>query len=154
MTDIALLWDNTAFAADLALQSGQLVTDDGLRTAIIISLFTDARAPDGVELPEANDDRRGWWGNAYAADGTLTEKGREIGSLLWLLRRSKITSQGVIRARGYARDALQWLLDDRVITTLDVVAEAQGQRLAIGIIISRPSGPARERFDFTWEASL
>lgn len=64
MTDIALAWDNALFAADLAIEGGRLVTDDGLRTAILISLFTDARANDDDPLPEPGADRRGWWGDA------------------------------------------------------------------------------------------
>lgn len=63
MTDIALHWDAVLNCADIALKNGALDTDDGLRTAILISLFTDARALDDDVLP-APEDRRGWWGDA------------------------------------------------------------------------------------------
>lgn len=162
MTDLALGWDVDRFAADLTLQAGQLALDDGLRTAILISLFSDARAPDGAELPEGGDDRRGWWGDDYpaaalAGSAGIASDGR-IGSTLWLLRRSKITAQAIEQARLAAYDALTWLLRDGIASAIAVEAEAQSadglpQRLAIAVMLERPTGPGRQRYDFTWEAS-
>jgi hypothetical protein len=40
-----------------------------------------------------------------------------------------------------------------VVKSLDVEVEAQGERLALGVILERPTGPGRQRFDFVWEAS-
>lgn len=148
MSDVALIWDADRFAADIVLDAGQLATDDGMRTAILISLFTDARAPDGAELPEPGADPRGWWGDAFAA-----EQDGEIGSTLWLLRRAKITPATVEQARQAAMRALAWLVRDGVASAVAVEAEAQGQRLAIGVSVDRPSGPGRQRWDFTWDAS-
>ena len=62
MTDIALSWDNAAWRADIGLARGDLATDDGLRTAVLISLFTDAPARDDDPLP-APGYRGGWWGD-------------------------------------------------------------------------------------------
>ena len=105
MTDIALLWDNDAFGADLAIAQGDLATDEGLRTAFIISLFTDARARDDDTLPQQGGDPRGWWGDALAED----DEG-PIGSRLWLLEREKKIGSVLIRARDYATEAVQWLV--------------------------------------------
>lgn len=148
MTDIALLWDAEAFAGDIAVREGAIVIDDGLRTAILISLFSDARAAADEPLPTAGGDRRGWWGDAFSAPGN------GLGSKLWLLARSKITPQVIARARDHARAALAWLIEDGVAKSIEVeaVALAPGT-LAIGVAIERPSGPGRQRFDFTWNAS-
>ncbi len=148
MTDLALLWNDALFGADLALVDGQLVTDDGLRTAVIISLFTDRRAGPDDELPEDGADRRGWWG-----DDIAEMPGDLIGSRLWLLRRAKFTSANINRARDYAREALAWLVEDGVAASVEV--EAAGIRpdtLAIGATIVRP-GSRNVRFDFTWDAT-
>lgn len=162
MTDLALGWNAESFAADLTLRAGQLALDDGLRTAILISLFSDARAPDGAELPEGGDDRRGWWGDDYPAPALAgsagTARDARIGSTLWLLRRSKITPQVIEQARQAAYDALAWLLRDGIASAVTVEAEAQAaeglpQRLAIAVTLERPTGPGRQRYDFTWEAS-
>lgn len=164
MTDIALVWNADAFAADLLLAGGQLATDAGMRTAILISLFSDARAADDEELPEAGGDRRGWWGDAYARDprpdaGTARDVNR-IGSLLWLLSRSKITARTLTQAKQACEDALAWLVRDGIASAVRVVVEAQarpGQQtpdlLAIAVEIDRPGGPNRQRHDFTWSAS-
>lgn len=148
MTDIALHWDNDAFSADLALAEGDLATDEGLRTAFIISLFTDARARSDDPLPSPGADPRGWWGDAYmdAEDGVL-------GSRLWLLDREKRLGSTLIRARDYAAEAVQWLIRAGVCSSIDVEVEAQGNALAIALYPTRPSGPARQRFDFLWEGS-
>ena len=165
MTDLALRWDPDRFAADLVLEGGALATDDGLRSAILISLFSDARAPDAAELPEAGGDRRGWWGDASSADtGNLLvahdDPRNFIGGLLWLLGRSKVTQAVIQRARQHASEALDWILRDGIASSIDVEVEAQftaageaPQRLAIGVNLTRPGGPDRQRFDFVWEAS-
>ncbi|MCW3835962.1 phage GP46 family protein [Sphingomonas canadensis] len=154
MTDIALIFDAAAWAADLALADGDLVTDDGLMTAIAISLFTDARARDDDPLP-AGADRRGWWGDAFndrAEDRT--------GSRLWLLDRGKLTPGIEIEARDIAREALAWLIEDQVVSALEVSAEVRrpspahpAGALAIIVQVARPSGPARMRFDAVWDAT-
>lgn len=149
MSDLALVWNPEEFAADIALDAGALRIDDGLRTAILISLFTDARAEADDELPDDGAERRGWWGDAFPAVA-----GDETGSRLWLLFRAKITTATINRARDYARAALAWIVEDGIAASVDVTVEAQDrQRLAIGVVLTRPTGPARERYDFVWEAS-
>ena len=64
----------------------------------------------------------------------------------------------VEQARRAALDALAWLIEDGVVSALDVEAEAQSeggmvQRLALGVWVERPAGPARQRYDFVWHAS-
>lgn len=152
MTDIAILWSNDSFSGDIAIEAGRLVTDDGLRTAIEISLFTDARAGEDDRLPDEGADPRGWWGNAYPAGETGP---RELGSKLWLLEREKLTAANVERGRVYAADALAWLKDAGIVSALTVRAAAIGrQMLAIAIEVDRPEGPSRQVYDFVWEASL
>ncbi len=147
MTDIGLLWDPRAGSADIAVADGQLVSDDGLKTAILISLFTDARARADDALP-APEDKRGWWGDAFAVD-----QDDVIGSRLWLLAREKMLPVVVSRAREYVVEATQWLIDDGITPTVVVMAEAQSpDLLAISVETMRPTGPGRQRFDFVWDA--
>lgn len=176
MTDLALVWNADTMAADLLLANGQLATDAGMRTAILISLFSDARAADDEPLPEPGGDRRGWWGDAYPREdrpdaGTARDANR-IGSLLWLLSRSKITARVISQAQQACQESLAWLVRDGIASAVRVFVEAQvrpnqnspssgavaGVRgapdlLAIAVEIDRPGGPNRQRHDFTWEAS-
>lgn len=154
MTDIALIWDEVLFAGDIAVEGGALATDDGLRTAIAISLFSDARADDDDALPEPGADRRGWWGDAFPAEADDLS---ELGSKFWLLARSKTTADTLRKAENYAQVALRWIVRDGIARAVAVTVERQvidgTERLAIGVALDRPTGPARERYDFTWEAS-
>jgi len=147
MTDLALRWNVNQLTADLAVANGSLATDAGLGSAIIVSLFTDRRAEPDDDLPAESADRRGWWGDvAPAVEGDL------IGSRLWELRRSKRTRAVLVQAREFAEEALAWLVEDKIAASVTVVTEVFGAAgIAIGVVITRPGGPGRQRFDFVWE---
>ncbi len=135
MTDLALAWDAGAYSADLAVDVAalDLATDDGLRSAVMVSLLTDRRV-DAEELPAGETRRRGWWGDTLASG--------EIGSRLWLLARSKRTPAVLRRAESYAAEALEWLVEDDVVERVDVRAEDRAGRLLIHIDIRRRGSPA------------
>ncbi|WP_211369165.1 phage GP46 family protein [Roseospira navarrensis] len=149
LTDAALIWDAEAGAADLALgPDGDLVADDGLRTAVIVSLFSDRRArPDDTmpdQRPDADQDRRGWWGDALPPTiGGRVFIGDRIGSRLWLLQREKITPETLARHRDAIREALAWMTDAAVglARSVDVQVERQGlNRVAARITITLHDG--------------
>ncbi|MHC8366304.1 phage GP46 family protein [Pseudomonas sp. ZT5P21] len=134
----------------LVLSGFDLARDDGLETAVIISLFTDRRAsPEQIPVELPQDDLRGYWGdisNATPSDQT--------GSLLWLLAREKQLPQVLGRAQQYCREALAWMIEDLVATRVEVTAEfiAQGWMLIL-VDIFRPTGsPVRYRFNYEWAA--
>lgn len=134
--------------ADYALAALGFAEDDGLETAVILSLFTDRRAEDDDTLP-SGDDRRGWWADAFpAAPGDL------IGSRLWLLHREKQIPQTLTRAREYAEEALAWLVDDGVAARVDVTAEVvRSGVLGLTVEIQRTgSTVAHYRFENFWGA--
>ena len=149
MADIGLVQDDLG-RWDIALDGYDLARDDGLETAVVISLFSDRRATVEqvpAELPK--DDLRGYWG-----DVRPQVEGDTTGSLLWLLSREKETASTLSRARQYAREGLQWMLDDRVATRIDVAASylRRGVML-LAIDIYRPGGKlARYRFEYEWAA--
>jgi phage gp46-like protein len=148
--DLALTFDGEILQGDLAVAGADLATDEGLRTAIVVSLFTDARARDDDELPAGADDRRGWWGDFLA-----TIEGDRIGSRLWLLSREKQVPEVLARADEYVREALAWLIEDRIARKVDVAVTAPVRgRLDIAITLTRPAGEtAFYRFDYVWERS-
>lgn len=148
MADLALRWDGAAAAADLAVLANDLVLDAGLQTAVLLSLFLDRRAEDGDELPAGETDRRGWW-----ADATPVVAGDRIGSRLWLLAREKETKATLERAQKYAREALKWLIEDRVAERLEVTAEfPRTGMLGLTVEVFRPrADPVTFRFDHTWD---
>lgn len=145
--DIASTFNPTTLTADYRVSGGALASDADLQTAVIISLFTDRRAQDDDALPDASASKRGWWGDALSSAG-------RIGSRLWLLGREKQTERTVNRAREYAQEALAWLVEAGVASSIDV----QAQTVRMGVLglfvqINRPQGQPSERlrFDVLWE---
>lgn len=147
MTDLALIWNVDLGAGDLAVVDGGLQTEEGLRTAVLVSLFTDRRARADDALPADDGDRRGWWGDAAPATA-----GDQLGSRLWLLAREKRLTAVLARARDYCDEALAWMIEDGVARAVTVEVEAQGAVLAIAVEILRPDG-ARSRFETAWSAT-
>lgn len=144
---IKLEYDNVTQLADIVIDedTGNIAIDEGLETAVLISLFTERRA--SVEdLPVDELDRNGWWGDTYAE-----EAGDFIGSRLWLLRRGKATADTLGRAREYAKEALEWLIEDGIAEDVEVEAFWQGFVLMLTVKIKRPNEVAA-RWARTWEA--
>jgi hypothetical protein len=135
---IALSWNDAVGAADLALaETGALANEAALQTAVVLSLFTDARArpDDGAE-----GDRRGWVGDAFAPED-------RYGSRLWLLRREKQTEETRRRAEDYANEALTWMVEARLATSVSVTAAwvARGV-LGLAVRIAVPGGIETSQF--------
>ncbi|WP_368565484.1 phage GP46 family protein [Pseudoxanthomonas sp. UTMC 1351] len=146
--DLRLVYDNHVGQGDLVLSGADLAIDTGLETAVIISLFTDRRAPEETTVPDGQ--RRGWFGDAYNADTV-----DQIGSHLWLLSREKRTAQTLQRARDYTYEALAWLVTDGVARAIDVQAQYVGnEQLQLLIEIARERHPpAQFRFDAFWSGA-
>lgn len=143
--DIALRFDAEAKFFDLAMEDGDLATDEGLETAVMLSLYTDRRAEEDDTLPDGTNDRRGYWADAY--------NDRLHGSRLWLLDREKELDNVPRRAEEYAREALEWLIEDEVAS--EVIAEATNVRrgvLLLRIQIRRGDQSTLERqFEYVWQ---
>lgn len=147
MPDIALTQADAEAAVDLSLTDDDVTTDAGLRTAVLLSLFTDRRANDDDPLPDESGDRRGWW-----ADELAELEGDRMGSRLWLLERAKRGPGLGARAEQLAREALQWLLEDRVAQAVAVTATEAPEALYLALAITRPTGDTvTYRFQHVWE---
>jgi phage gp46-like protein len=148
MADIRTAWVGQAGA--WLVEGGDLASDNGLETAVILSLFTDALATTQEARDAGVTERRGWWADAYAE-----VPGDRIGSKLWLLSRSKRLPSTLKQAQQYAADALAWLVADGVAESVDVVAELVGTDvLGLTVTVRRRAAPvARYRFDAFWKGA-
>lgn len=135
------------FSGDWLLENATLAEDNGLETAVIQSLFTDRRADDDDVLPNNINDKRGWYG-----DGWLTQANDKLGSKLWLLARKKQLPSVINRASEYARESLQWLIDDGIASNIEVTAEIlEPNTLGLSIKIYKPQGDEISfRFQNVW----
>ena len=113
--DVAVQIDETG-SADLVLEAGDLKAEPGLQTAVLVSLFSDARLPDDEPDPPYGPatDPRGWW-----PDTPLDRHG----SLLWLLERAKTTPATEVDAIRYCEEALAWGIEDGVWESVEVAFE-------------------------------
>ena len=161
MTDVATIWDPNAFAGDWSLSNGDLVTDNGLQTAVEISLLTDRQANADDVIPDGSTDRRGWWGDLPLpgeptnADGSSTDP---IGSRLWLLSRAKATPATALLAQDYCQEALQWLVDQGIAQQVLVeTVWISDDKLGVTVDITRQlagGAPVNHVFDLTWSATV
>lgn len=117
-----------------------------LYRAVVVSLYTWRRA--GPDDPVDDDERYGWWGDVVPREG-----GDRIGSRLWLLRRRNITPQTLRDAEHYAREALQWLLDDGVASQVDVTVERAGRdQISVLVAVHEIAGAEHQyTFNDLWQ---
>lgn len=129
------------------LAGGALAADHDIKTALLISLFSDRRAEDDDVLPGEAGGRRGFWGDAFAQ--------RRIGSRLWLLGREKQLTEVVNRAREYAQEAVQWLVDDGICDSVAVDAAVIGKgTLGLSVVAKRnAAAPLTYKFAFAWNGT-
>ncbi|EFN9911414.1 phage tail protein [Escherichia coli] len=115
---------------------------DPLTRAVVISLFTHRRADpdDNADVP------MGWWGDTWP----MVANDR-YGSKLWLLQRSKLTNALVNTVRTYIRESLQWMLDDGVVSRIDIDIQRTGiNELGNSIVLWRRDGPVTISFNDFW----
>ena len=137
--------------------SGLLSEDDGLVSAIILALGTDATAKPSDELPTFDDDdRRGWWGDLDAEEiwGAWPS-----GSRLWLLERAHILEAAGDRestltlVETYIRECMRPFVDRKIASRIGVTVAREGiDKIVANITIYRGPLPAIElRFAELWE---
>lgn len=138
---MALGWDKLRASGDLVLgATGGVAGDDGLATAVLLSLFLDRRAEADDPVENAGLlTRRGWVGDALAIPGAAP--GDRIGSRLWLLARAKQQDETLRLAEDYAREALDWLLADGLAAAVAVGAAwiARGV-MELTVTVTPPAG--------------
>lgn len=146
--DIGLAWEGDT--ADMFIANDDVGSDRGLRTAVLLSLFTDRRAQPDDQIPAGDGDRRGFWADQFAeVEGDL------MGSRLWLLDRSAQRRDVAQRVPEYVREALAWMLQDRVVSSIDVIVEETRERLLWQVTITRPTGdPLTMRFAHAWDGEV
>lgn len=131
----------------ISVQGNDLETEDGLQTAVLVSLFTDARLPDDIQPDDGGEDRRGWWPDHLG-------EGHSYGSLLWTLDRSKQNEFTRFRAEEFARNSLLWLVEEKIAAAVEVTAQfVRRGVLGLSIDIKRPRGDlVKYRYDYIWQA--
>jgi phage gp46-like protein len=144
MRDVALNFIDGEY--DIVITENDLESDDGLETAVSISLFSDRRVTDD-ELPFDEKSKRGWWADMFS-----DINGDKIGSRLWTMDRSKILPETLRKSEDYCRESLKWLIDDGIADSINVISEYNESKAMITRIqIVKPAGIS-PRFSVFWDA--
>jgi len=100
---------------DLVVQDNDVEKDDTYITASLLSIFTDASKPQiGTQI-----------------DGQI------LGNTEYNL--NKLSEENIKAYEDGLRVALQWLIDDKIITKLEISTEKDGNRLNIQITFTTDS---------------
>ena len=140
VSSVESLWATTADWSLLA--NGTLDEREELANYVKVALLSDRLAATDEILPDPDStDRRGWWGDM---DAQPIWKGWQLGCKNWLLTRAKITDKNawegdtVIRAQNYTRESLQPMIDLKMCSRIDVVAERVGvERIDVLVLVYR-----------------
>lgn len=142
-TDAVLTIDATTQLYDITIGAdGDILTDDFFDTSLLYSLLGERRAdPSEVVEPQL---RRGWIGS----EG----KDFEDGSKLWLFEQARVTRSNLNRIEDEARKALQWLVDDGLVVSVDeVTATVKSGKITLEIVIRRSRSKVERRFFTLWQ---
>lgn len=132
---------------DIAIENGDIANEDGFDTAIYVSLFTDARAPEAKVFQPEN--RRGWLGNLVSP-----VEGRELGGLRWLTEQRRLTQSTLNEVVSYDQQALDWFVEDEIAKNIAVSGEIIPQSgIALTINITATDGKTENYYIPLWEAT-
>lgn len=147
MSDIKLSLNEDTLEFDISIH-GDVDTGDELTSAVIISSFTWGRPKPDDNIPK-DSPIYGYW-----ADKIDTSDPHELGSRLYLLAREKITPETLRKAEDYEKEALQWMIDDKVVTSIDVSVERNSdnpKRVDMLVTLTRDQGQETSlRFSDLW----
>lgn len=107
------------------VDNGDIIQDDGLETAIDMSLLLDKRA-DESEVPQPFF-RGGYWG---------TEINGMDFSKLWLIS-GRRTQDKLNLAIEFANAALDWLIEQEYASAVNTTAEFMENGISLGVTISK-----------------
>ena len=143
--DIKLTLSNNVF--DIAIEDGDLASEEGFDTAIYTSLFTDSRASESQVL--APENRRGWLGD-LASD----VEERQLGGLLWLAEQRRHNQDTLNEVIDYSRKSLNWMVEDNIAQKIEVSGEIIPRSgIALDIVITSPKGFTSNHYVPMWEVT-
>ena len=155
---IKLGWDNKVGAGRLQVDpvTGARAVDRSLESVAALCLFTNVEATADEIATAGLDQQEGWWAEA----DSLREQGRpRMGSKLWLLKREKTIAATLRRGEGYVRDALRWLIDQKIAADIGVrmTLLRPGGVVGLEVTITRPQKvlpPFKHLWEFQSDAVL
>lgn len=120
---------------------GDIQTKDAFDAAIIVSLFTDARA-DESEITESHL-RRGWSGNEDTP-------GQQMGGTLWVYETSRDTEISMNDIRNAVERSLQWMVDQDIAQSIRVSGSVGLSYVKLDVWIYYSTSKVEHRYFEIW----
>lgn len=131
---------------DITVEEGIVEMDGGFRTAGYLSLFGGNESDDGSE-----DNSLEYWGNAIGDD----PNDRQVSRTQFLLRSIPATSGNLLRIEDAAKEDLQWLIDIKAASSIEVVVSIPAlNRVRIVITIEALGEESSFEFVENWKGSI
>lgn len=142
--DLGLIQDIGTGEFDLAIIGGDLAATSGLATAVLVSIFTDARAlPDEIRTAVL---RGGWIG-----DSAPPVEEFKLGSRIWLTEPAKLIQSTANIVSSYALAALQWMIDQGIASNVEVEGVLRPPyELGLNVRITAPTGEETSQYVALW----
>lgn len=122
---------------------GDINTAEHLDTAILMSIFGEARATES-EIPQAQL-RRGWIGNE-------STPGFDYGSKAWQFEQERLTATNLADLGPIVHNSLQWLVTDQIAERVEVENPfIRSGKVCIRINLYRDGSQVDSRFYELWE---
>jgi phage gp46-like protein len=126
IVDIAHKLDSEGVFDFVVTDDGDLATSTGLESPLVVSLFSDRRAYED-EVPDPMR-RRGW----LHANLVGQSEDENFGSGIWLYEQARLSSDTVLGVEMEVRQALDWMIEERLISGSEVrVTPIPGRRLLL-----------------------
>jgi len=136
------------------MQVFSLVLEPTLHTAVVLSLFTEARASEDDVLPQGLARRGGWIGDEFMPPSAAGVRAADTwGARLWLGWSGKQTAARLEQMKFWAEEALAWMVRDRIADTVTVDALWVDDQLALRPRIYRP-GDLLPAYDVLWGTTM
>lgn len=101
-----------------------ITTVDGLRHAVLESLFSDAKSHAWQAKRFGSDNQRGWWASDIKD---------EHGSKLWLLTREKATPETEAKLINFINKALVWVINE--FGSFEIITERLIDRINFQVVV-------------------
>lgn len=124
-----LLYD-TLDGAEIEIENELVMSDEGFRTAVYLSLF-GGNSDDTGEVVN----NKTWWGNCL--DGVL-ESEKLVGRFVAFVRSVPMSSKNIALAESKAWQDLQWFLDDGIADSVEVeITSGEKNKINLSVEIEK-----------------
>lgn len=137
--DIKLYQDNSLIFTP-KIVNGDFEITTSLETAVYMSIYCKKRATEGLV------------DNPFYREGDFVNEfygNYEVGSLFWYYSQQKNTQQNAQLMQNTILEGLQWLIDDKLASDINVNTEIFGNRLTINIQLTNTKTGSKENYQFT-----